>query len=63
MLKFNLNDKGFNLNNAYSCCLLSDAAYLPKELIGHKLIEEWGMTSVSLLQIIMLGVLWLHPKK
>ena len=47
MFKFDLKDTGFNLNNAYSCCLLSDAAYLPKELIGHKLIEEWGMTSVS----------------
>ena len=47
MLKFDLNALGFNLNNAYSCCQLSEAAYLPKELIGHKLVEEWKMLSVS----------------
>ena len=44
MLKFSLNNRGFNLQNAYNCCLLSKAAYLPVELVGHQLKEEWGMS-------------------
>ena len=47
MLEFSLQSKDFNLQNAYNCCLLSKAAYLPKELIGHQLIEEFGMSEVK----------------
>ena len=47
MLKFSLNSTGFNLQNAYNCCLLSKAAYLPVELIGHQLKEEWGMSELK----------------
>ncbi|MAB61447.1 MAG: hypothetical protein CMO46_13075 [Verrucomicrobiales bacterium] len=47
MLEFSLKGKGFNLQNAYNCCLLSKAAYLPKELIAHQLIEEFGMSEVK----------------
>ncbi len=42
MFPLSSSTDGFNIGNALACCLASQAAYLPPELIPKIVIDEWG---------------------